>query len=92
MQYGEPTPWDDWKRENENCESEFGFREFAVYRYQFTEGPQKGEPAFDLCGPHEDGSWTVEPADCDDIRFDSTDALIDFMLSLKLGPPLSSNT
>ena len=91
MQYNEPTPWDEWKRENENeNENEFGFKEFAIYRYKFTDGPQKGESAFDLCGPHEDGSWTVEPTDADDMRFENTNALIDFMLKLNLGPPLSS--
>lgn len=88
MKYGESTPWDEWKRENENVEHEFGFQEFAVYRYEYTDGPGKGSHAFDLCGPKQDGSWTVEPCDVDDIRLENTDEMIDFMRRMKLGPPL----
>jgi hypothetical protein len=89
VEYGESTPWDDWKKENENKENEFAFKEFAVYRYEYTDGEKKGELAFDLCGPHEDGTWTVEPQDFDDILIKNTDELIDFMIKLNIDPPLS---
>ncbi len=87
MTYGDPTPWDEWKKANENCDQEYGFKQFSVYRYVFVDSNDPDDFAFDLCGPHEDGSWTVESPDSENISFANSDLLIDFMLNLKLAPP-----
>lgn len=61
-----------------------------MWRYEFIEGPNKGEHAFDLYRLPE-GLWIWESA-YDEKVFHDVDELIDFMQSLNLQPPSTSKT
>ena len=88
----EETPWDRFKREQEENEGAVPFHSFPVYRYQFLDGPRKGEDAFDLYQLPDSGKWKMEPFDSD-IREEcfTTDELIDFMQKLNIQPPTKDN-